>query len=121
MATIEREQPPGVNANSPRGERGQVLECTRDRIAREQPVSANNGVQRLVEVQTRWLSHERRRRQLSNERIRTVNDARDAGMSLGEIARAMSSAGKPVTKDAVVRILACGYPSDEEPGPVEAA
>lgn len=69
--------------------------------------------ERLLAMQREWLQHERERRVLSNRRIRLVNDAVDGGMTHGEVARAMSGAGKPVTRQDVGKILACGYPADD--------
>ena len=66
---------------------------------------------RLAEVQARWDANAKVRRELSDERIRLVWEARDeGGMSLGMIARAMGKpAGRKGTSE-VSKLLACGYP-----------
>lgn len=64
-------------------------------------------------AQRAWLDQEAMRRKVSNRRIRAVADARDAGMSMGEISRAMSSCGRVVRRGDIPKILACGYPEDE--------
>lgn len=66
----------------------------------------------LVEIERRWVELERRRRELSDERIRAVWHAVDSGMSHGQVAKAMSSAAPDhrIARGYVTKILACGYP-----------
>lgn len=72
----------------------------------------------LIDAQRRWLENERRRHELSDERLRAVWAAVDSGMSHGEVAKAMSEAGKTVPQFYVSKLLANGYP---EPRGDEAA
>ena len=71
-------------------------------------VTTASHAERLEAIQRDWLAAQRRRRELSNRRIRAVNDARDAGLSYGAIAKAMK-----IERYAVAKILACGYPEDD--------
>ena len=80
---------------------------------RVEGVDVANIRERLLDVERRWLAGEAARRRLSNERIRTVNDAVDEGLSQGEVARVMSGAGRQIRRSDVSKILACGYPQDD--------
>lgn len=71
----------------------------------------------LEETERRHVEAMEAARRASDARIRTVNDARDAGLSYGEMAEAMNAgrAGhtvQPLRRGDLTHILASGYPEE---------
>lgn len=73
----------------------------------------------LEAAELAWITELRHYRRTSNRRIRAVNDARDAGLSNSEIARAMQAvndaqhSGRKVHRGSIPHLIACGYPEDD--------
>lgn len=74
----------------------------------------------LKSAEREWVRIQRQWRRKSNSRIRAVNDARDNGMSLPQIATVMHSVheelgtGRKIRSSDVSNILTNGYPIDED-------
>jgi hypothetical protein len=71
-------------------------------------MAAPDIVERLGDAQRRWLEINRRRRELSDERLRLIWEARDDfGMSYRQIGRALG-----IDRTHVIHLLGCGYPGE---------
>ncbi len=72
-------------------------------------------VERLADVQRRWLELGAERRRLSDERLRLIWEARDDwAMTYRQIGHAMG-----IDRTHVIHLLGCGYPGDAPRGTEE--
>lgn len=90
-----------------------------DEGGRKITTDTEGSIRRLLEEnERRHLAARRAATKASNARIRGVVDARDAGLTNGEISKALSAVREkdgagPVRRGDVPHLLACGYPEDE--------